>query len=57
MPVPMAGESGLECQTCQAVTGFAHDFREDAARTITVAAVSENGAVFQPEPGRDQEVA
>ena len=36
-PVPMAGESGLECRTCQAVTGFAHDFRDDAARAITVA--------------------
>jgi len=31
-PVPMAGESGLEYQTCQAVTGFARDFRDDAAR-------------------------
>ena len=32
----MAGESGLECQTCQAVTGFAHDFRDDAARADPV---------------------
>jgi hypothetical protein len=50
-PVPIAGESGLACLTCQAVTGFAHDFRDDAARADPVRPAGEPSGPPEAELG------